>query len=176
MIQLCQAWRNSYLQIIYVICAAGSAVYIVRCYDRVNQLHESGRGVDLSSNTCSCKWLIRRYFTVLIGILKEIRAGTSVRKCKGMRECLPTFFLPFRARKNCSFWHGCLNKCRRFRRLFHSRIGSLSDGWNRFLCLCRRPCIRILFRCDSSPGGLPHSSAACSCYGCPRFTSFRCRL
>ena len=83
------------------LCKVFSLVrcYIIRCYNRRNQLHESGRSVDCSSNTCLRKWLIRHYLTVLIGIISArvlwgIRTGTSVRKCRGMPEYVrkPSFF------------------------------------------------------------------------------------
>ena len=128
--------------------AAGSAVYIIRYYNSVNQLYKSGRSLDLSSNTCLCKRLIRCYFTVLLRIsarvLKEIRAGTSVRKSRGICEyfCKPSFF---RLAREKMFVLACGTpiNCRPFKRLCLSRVGSLSYRWNRFLCLCRRPCVQI---------------------------------
>ena len=59
----------------------------------MNQLHESGGCVDLSSNTCLNRWRIYLNSTVFIGIASvsmhvvcSVRIGTSFLKCKGMRE------------------------------------------------------------------------------------------
>ena len=47
--------------------ATGAPVDIARRYNRVNQLHESSRCVDGTSNTCLCKDFIRICFAVIGG-------------------------------------------------------------------------------------------------------------
>ena len=75
--------------------AAGSAVYIVRCYNRVNQLHESGRSVECRPTRVCVNGLFAvtlPFSSVLLvlrmsaRVLWGIRAGTSFHKCKGKRE------------------------------------------------------------------------------------------
>ena len=61
-------------------CDAGSYVYIVRCYTRMNQLYESGRSVDLSSHTCLCKWLI----LVFLREFERARLYANVEVCANM--------------------------------------------------------------------------------------------
>ena len=50
----------------------------------MNQLHESGRSVDLLSNTCLFRWLLGCSFTVLISIIIALIVGTCfLRDLKG---------------------------------------------------------------------------------------------
>ena len=74
---------------------AGSAVYIIRSYNRVNQLHKSRGCMDLSSNTCLNWRRIYCYSTVCMVWLSFrfsmclfyfVKIGTSFLKCKGMRK------------------------------------------------------------------------------------------
>ena len=45
--------------LIITMRAAGSAIYTIRGYNHMNQLHESSRCVDGMSNTCLCNDFIR---------------------------------------------------------------------------------------------------------------------
>ena len=45
--------------------AAGPAIYIIRHYNRVNQLYKSSSCVDGTSNTCLCNDFIRICFVVI---------------------------------------------------------------------------------------------------------------
>ena len=51
--------------LIIAMHAAGPAVYIIRLYNRVNQLYESSRCVDGKSNTCLCNDIIHLCFVVM---------------------------------------------------------------------------------------------------------------
>ena len=75
---------------------AGSAVYIIRSYSRVNQLHESRRCVDLSFKTrvwIGCGFIVTLPFVSVwlsfrfsMRLFCCVRMGTSFLKCKGMCE------------------------------------------------------------------------------------------
>ena len=67
-------------------------------------------------------------------------------------------------------------KCRSFTWLFLSRITLLFDRWNCFLCLYRRPSVRIVLRTNFGPGGLRRSTATYSYHSRPRLANFRWRL
>ena len=86
-------------QFIYIIklncTCAGSAVYIIRSYNRVNQLHESRWCMDLLSHKCLNRWRIYchvRLWSVILSFWFPMRLfccvwiGTSFLKCKGICE------------------------------------------------------------------------------------------
>ena len=76
---------------------AGSAVYIIRSYTRVNQLHESRGCMDLLSNTCLNRRRIYCHSTVCIGmtfvsiffcvysvVFESARLFSNVKECVNM--------------------------------------------------------------------------------------------
>ena len=116
----------------YDTCA-GSAVYIIRSYNRVNQLHESG-GVWICHPTRVCIGGGFTMTTVFIGITIASIVGVCV-FCVNMFGDL---VLPVSARGYGRPGVRRLVKCHPFIRLFLSLFTSLVNRWNCFLCVYRR--------------------------------------
>ena len=113
-----------FVYIIKLNCTpAGSVVYIIRSYNRVNQLHESRWCMDLSSHTCLNRRRIYCHYTAVIGITFAVIADAFVLFClnrhlfsqmqRNSRICSNTIVLPVSTRS-----HGISN----MQRLVQSRL------------------------------------------------------
>ena len=176
-----------FIYIINLNCmCAGSAVYIIRSYNRVNQLHESRWRMDLSSHTCLSRRRIYCHSTAVIGITFVLISNAFIMLCLNRHVfsqiqrnswiCPNTIVPPVSARSRVISNMCRLVQCRLRIRMFPRFFTSSANLWSCCLCLYRRLSVQTLLCAHSGLIRRRRSSTCFSYHGRLRFVNFRPRL